>query len=96
VQFDFKERNEDASKALNALFENKMQAFAVWFLRKQMRMRAKHLMLLHLIMRSKNCTVGRNEDSSKALFDLKMQALYSLFLTKVRMQAKHLMLLPNI
>jgi hypothetical protein len=35
VQFAFEERNEDASKALNASsFDHKKQAFAVWFLRK--------------------------------------------------------------
>ena len=69
-----------------------MQAFAVCFLRKEMRMQAKHSMLLHLIvgllreeirMRAKHLMRALFENKMLVLnaptFDLKMQPLCSLF-----------------
>ena len=69
----FEERNEDASKALNAsTFDLKSRHCAVYFL-------------------------GINEDASKAInassLNHKMPELCSLFFRKVRIWAKHLMLL---
>ncbi len=63
-------RNDDESKALNtSTFDLKLQACAVCFFREEMRMRAKHSMLLRLILRFRNCAVllFECEDVSKGL-----------------------------
>jgi hypothetical protein len=41
-----------AKHLMLALFKNKMQTFTACFLRKEMRMQAKHSMLLRLILRA--------------------------------------------
>ena len=89
-----------AKHLMFALFENKMQTFTACFLRKEMRMQAKHSMLLRLIIICRHCAVyflGINEDASKAInassLNHKMPELCSLFSRKVRIWAKHLMLL---
>ena len=78
LQFAFEERNEDASKAINASsFDHKMQAFTVYFLRKEMGMRAKQSMLLRSILRCRHCGVCFFRE------EMRMRAKHSMLLPNI-------------